>query len=162
MLPPRQADKLLFGEDCCKCDLEWHCVPHNACFIHDSCFCEGSGSFPPVKPPHPSWSQFSHEWLVELASRLSCRPVVLPPPPASEVPLPFVMPYYHSWLARYCLYLPSLLLGNSYCLEVPIVSLVSIVLCPLRPDYCLYCLATLLPSTYSSISSLCTFMRLSK
>ncbi|SRR6266851_5752167 len=26
-------------------------VSHNACFIHDSCFCPGSGSFPLVKPP---------------------------------------------------------------------------------------------------------------
>ncbi len=51
---PKQVDKLLVSEDCCKCDLEWHCVPHDACFIHDSCFCEGSGSFPPVTPPHSS------------------------------------------------------------------------------------------------------------
>ncbi len=38
----------------CTCDSEWHCEPHNLCFIHDSCFCPGSGSFPPVKPPHTS------------------------------------------------------------------------------------------------------------
>src|SRR5216683_4861228 len=35
----------------CDCVAEWRCEPHNACFIHDSCFCPGSGSFPPVKPP---------------------------------------------------------------------------------------------------------------
>ena len=95
MLPPKQVDNLLFAEDRCKCDLEWCCVPHNACFIHDSCFCKGSGSFPSVKPPHLSWSQFSHEWLVELASNLSRCPHILPPLPASEAPLPFVIPYYH-------------------------------------------------------------------
>ncbi len=36
----------------CSCDSEWWCEPHNACFIHHSCFCPGFGSFPPVKPPH--------------------------------------------------------------------------------------------------------------
>ncbi len=35
----------------CDCASEWRCEPHDACFIHDSCFCLGSGSFPPVKPP---------------------------------------------------------------------------------------------------------------
>ncbi len=35
----------------CTCDSEWHCKPHNACFIHDSCFCPGSSSFPSVKLP---------------------------------------------------------------------------------------------------------------
>src|SRR5712672_2244715 len=35
----------------CDCATEWRCEPHGACFIHDSCFCPGSGSFPPVKPP---------------------------------------------------------------------------------------------------------------
>ena len=35
----------------CDCTTEWRCEPHGACFIHDSCFCPGSGSFPPVKPP---------------------------------------------------------------------------------------------------------------
>src|SRR5216683_2963347 len=35
----------------CDCASEWRCEPHGACFIHDSCFCPGSGSFPPVKPP---------------------------------------------------------------------------------------------------------------
>jgi len=38
----------------CSCDSEWQCEPHNACFIHDSCFCPGSSSFLPVKPPHMS------------------------------------------------------------------------------------------------------------
>src|SRR5216683_2289485 len=35
----------------CDCATEWRCEPYGACFIHDSCFCPGSGSFPPVKPP---------------------------------------------------------------------------------------------------------------
>src|SRR6266853_1383320 len=35
----------------CDCVAEWRCEPHDACFIHDLCFCPGSGSFPPVKPP---------------------------------------------------------------------------------------------------------------
>ncbi len=36
----------------CGCTSEWQCEPHNACFIHDSCFCPSSSSFPPVKPPY--------------------------------------------------------------------------------------------------------------
>ena len=36
----------------CGCSADWRCEPHDVCFIHDSCFCPGSGSFPPVKPPH--------------------------------------------------------------------------------------------------------------
>ncbi len=36
----------------CGCASEWRCKPHDAYFIHDSCFYPGSGSFPPVKPPH--------------------------------------------------------------------------------------------------------------
>ena len=40
----------------CSCDAEWQCEPHNVCFIHDSCFCPGSGAFPSVKPPHTSLS----------------------------------------------------------------------------------------------------------
>ena len=51
MSPPQHVEKLLYNEDCCTCDLKWHCIPHNTCFIYDSCFCEGSSSFPPVKPP---------------------------------------------------------------------------------------------------------------
>ncbi len=35
----------------CDCSADWRCEPHDACFIHNSCFCPGSGSFPPVKPP---------------------------------------------------------------------------------------------------------------
>ncbi len=27
----------------CSCDPEWQYEPHNTCFIHDSCFCPGSG-----------------------------------------------------------------------------------------------------------------------
>src|SRR6266851_7753610 len=40
MLPPQHADKLLYNPDRCSCGLEWHCIPHDACFIHDSCLCE--------------------------------------------------------------------------------------------------------------------------
>ena len=40
----------------CTCDSEWRCEPHNTCFIHDSCFCLSSGSFPPVRPPRASLS----------------------------------------------------------------------------------------------------------
>ena len=35
----------------CDCTSDWRCKPHDACFIHESCFYPGSGSFPPVKPP---------------------------------------------------------------------------------------------------------------
>jgi len=35
----------------CDCASDWRCEPHNTCFIHESCFCPGSSSFPPVKPP---------------------------------------------------------------------------------------------------------------
>ena len=82
MLPPEQAAKLLLwymqwshdlvaemhcrhqvwhqacrtvtpSSSCdCSCNTDWQCEPHNVCFIHDSCFCPGSGSFPPNKPPH--------------------------------------------------------------------------------------------------------------
>ena len=43
-----------FSSRDCSCDSEWQCKPHNTCFIHDSCFCPGSGAFPPVKPLHIS------------------------------------------------------------------------------------------------------------
>src|SRR5216683_7883322 len=72
--PPQHADELLYNPDWCACGLEWHCIPHDACFIHDSCLCEGSGSFPPVKPQRPSWAQFSYDWYCELAARLSVHP----------------------------------------------------------------------------------------
>ncbi len=74
MLLPQHAEELLYDPDRCSCDLEWHCVPHDACFIHDSCFCKGSGSFPPVKPPRPSWAQFSYDWYCEFAPRLALHP----------------------------------------------------------------------------------------
>jgi len=61
LLPPQHAEELLYDLDRCSCDLEWRCVPHDACFIHDSCFCKGSGSFPSVKPQRPSWAQFSYD-----------------------------------------------------------------------------------------------------
>ncbi len=56
LLPPQHAEELLNDPDRCSCNLEWRCIPYDACFIHDSCFCEGSGSFPPVKPQRPSWA----------------------------------------------------------------------------------------------------------
>ncbi len=68
VLPPKQVDKLLVSRDHCECNLEWFCVPY------DSCFCEGSSSFPPVRPPCPSWSQFSYDWYCELASHLKLHP----------------------------------------------------------------------------------------
>src|SRR6266851_307883 len=40
----------------CSCDSEWWYEPYNVCFIHDSCFCPSSSTFPPVKPPHTSLS----------------------------------------------------------------------------------------------------------
>ena len=118
---PQHVKKLLYDEDRCTCDLEWHCVPHDACFIHDLCFCEGSGSFPPIKPPHPSWADFSYDWYCELASCLELHPHSPLPRFGSEVeysPLvsritmfcPLLFEPYHSR------YLPGLLLGNSYCL----------------------------------------------
>ncbi len=61
MLLPKQADKLLYAKDRC------------------------SGSFPPCKPPHPSWSQFSHDWYIELASHLSLHPYTPLPRFESEV-----------------------------------------------------------------------------
>ncbi len=47
----RRTVTLPFAYRPCDCATEWRCEPHGACFIHDSCFCPGSGSFPPVKPP---------------------------------------------------------------------------------------------------------------
>ncbi len=74
MSPPQHADELLYDPDCCSCGLEWRCIPHDACFIHDSCLCEGSGSFPPIKPQRPSWAQYSYDWYCELAASLSLHP----------------------------------------------------------------------------------------
>src|SRR5216683_95541 len=92
---PQHVEKLLYNEDRCTCDLKWHCVPHNACFIHDSCFCEGSGSFPPVKPLCPSWADFSYNWYCELASHLELHPHSPLPRVGSEVEYsPLVMLYY--------------------------------------------------------------------
>jgi len=72
--PPQHADELLYDPDRCSCGLEWRCIPHDACFIHDSCLCEGSGSFPPVKPQRPSWAQYLYDWYCELAASLSLHP----------------------------------------------------------------------------------------
>jgi len=63
---PGHADKLLALGGCYDCAFEWCCLPHNICFIHDSCLCNGSSSFPPVKPPR-DWSWFSCEWYIEFA-----------------------------------------------------------------------------------------------
>src|SRR6266851_10481421 len=91
----RQAAKLPLLKNHCKCGLEWHYEPYNACFIHDSCFCEGSGSFPSVKPPCLSWSDFSYDWYCELVSRLKLHPHSPLPRFGSEVEYsPLVMPYY--------------------------------------------------------------------
>jgi hypothetical protein len=48
--PPRYVGELPQLDDHCDCAPKWHCDPHNACFIHDLCFCKGSSSWPPVKP----------------------------------------------------------------------------------------------------------------
>src|SRR5216683_224748 len=48
----RRTHTLPISSAPCDCASDWRCEPHGACFIHDSCFCPGSGSFPPVKPPH--------------------------------------------------------------------------------------------------------------
>jgi hypothetical protein len=44
MLPPGYAGELPQLGDHCDCAPEWHCDPHNAYFIYDLCFCDGSGS----------------------------------------------------------------------------------------------------------------------
>src|SRR6266851_5495916 len=31
---------------CCDCTDNWHCEPHNSCFIYDSCLCPSFGMFP--------------------------------------------------------------------------------------------------------------------
>ena len=95
VLLPRQAAKLPSSEDHCKCGPEWYCEPYNACFIHNSYFCKGSGSFPPIKPPCSSWSQFSYDWYIELASHLDKHPHSLLSHIVSEVEhCPFITPYY--------------------------------------------------------------------
>ena len=85
MLPPQHADELLYDLDWCACGLEWRCISHDACFIHDSCLCKGSGSFPPVKPQRPSWAQFSYDWYREFAAWLSLHPHSPLPHVVSEV-----------------------------------------------------------------------------
>ena len=59
LLPPKQVAKL----SCCGCDPSWFCSPHDVCFIHESCLCNGSGKWPPVKPVQSSWVSESREWL---------------------------------------------------------------------------------------------------
>src|SRR5216683_2213948 len=41
----RRADTLPSSYHPCDCTTDWRCEPHETCFIHDSCFCPGSGSF---------------------------------------------------------------------------------------------------------------------
>src|SRR6266851_5759936 len=63
---------LSFSHDC-TCDSEWHCEPHNTCFIYDLCFCPSSSSFLPVKPPRTSLLSplsYSVSWCF-LTSKLS-------------------------------------------------------------------------------------------
>jgi hypothetical protein len=62
LLPPGHAGELPQLGDHCDYAPEWHCDPHNAYFIHDSCFCDGSGSWPPVKPVCSYWRCFSLDW----------------------------------------------------------------------------------------------------
>jgi hypothetical protein len=64
--PPGHADKLPALGRRCDCAFEWRCLPHDICFIHDSCLCDGSGSYPPVKPPR-DWSWYSCNWYVDYA-----------------------------------------------------------------------------------------------
>jgi hypothetical protein len=70
MLPPRQGAKL----SRCGCDPSWFCSPHDACFIHKSCLCEGSSKWPPVKPVRSTWVSESCEWLAAILSRQSSPP----------------------------------------------------------------------------------------
>jgi hypothetical protein len=66
MSPPGHADKLPALGGRCNCAFEWRCLPHDMCFIHDSCLCNGSGSYPPVKPPR-DWAWYSCDWYVNYA-----------------------------------------------------------------------------------------------
>ena len=65
LLPPRQAAK----RPRCECDPSWFCSLHDACFIHESCLCEGSSKWPLVKPVRSHWVSESREWLAALLSR---------------------------------------------------------------------------------------------
>jgi len=70
VLLPRQAAKL----SCYGCDPSWFCSPHDACFIHELCLCEGSSRWPPVKLVCSSWVSESREWLAAILSRWSSPP----------------------------------------------------------------------------------------
>jgi hypothetical protein len=72
MLLPRQVAKL----SRCGCDPFWFCSPHDACFIHKSCLCEGSSKWPPVKLVCSAWVSESRSWLAAL---LNCRSCPSPP-----------------------------------------------------------------------------------
>jgi hypothetical protein len=63
---PGHVDELPASGGHCDCTFEWHCLPHDMCFIHNSCLCNGSGSYPPVKPPR-DWAWYSHDWYVNYA-----------------------------------------------------------------------------------------------
>jgi hypothetical protein len=63
---PRYAGELPQLGDRCDCVPKWCCDPHDACFIYDSCFCEGSGSWPPVKPIHSYWHHYSLNWQTDM------------------------------------------------------------------------------------------------
>jgi hypothetical protein len=68
ILLPRQAAKL----SRCGCDPSWFCSLYDTCFIHESCLCEGSSKWPPVKLVRSSWVSESREWLAAILSyRLS-------------------------------------------------------------------------------------------
>jgi len=51
------------------CNPSWFCSPHDTCFIHELCLCEGSSRWPPVKLVHSSWVSKSYEWLAAILSR---------------------------------------------------------------------------------------------
>jgi len=184
MSPPQHADKLLYNEDRCMCNLKWCCVPHNACFIHNSCFCKGSSSFPPVKPPCPSWSDFSYKWYCELASHLELHPHSPLPRFGSEVEYsPLVMLYYRipppAWAAivsvltwpidkatvivhTIVIVLYILLSLHRYCLAASCCVTI-IVLHSLKHRLIASIVsATIVPSLYGTISSLCISVGLSK
>jgi hypothetical protein len=64
MLLPRQAAKL----SRCGCNPSWFCSPHDACFIHKLCLCEGSSRWPLVKLVRSFWVSESREWLAAILS----------------------------------------------------------------------------------------------
>ena len=55
MLLPGQVAKL----SRCRCNPLWFYSPYDACFIHESCFCEGSSHWLLVKLVHSDWVSLS-------------------------------------------------------------------------------------------------------